>query len=126
MDWLGVNFSRQTFATGTTYISGLAFSLNLGFRARYDGIADTQNLIRRTLFPEAGRRTLAALPAPGTFPKRMAFVREVCRIFKFHDPLGHLQEAGCLAAQDVGMRSQTFVIILKTAYAHGSGSINML
>ncbi len=75
----------------------LGFFLNLGFLTRYDGITDTQSLIRRTLFPEAGRRTLAALPASGTVPGRMAFVCEVCTTFGFRDPLGHLQDAGCLS-----------------------------
>ena len=55
-------------------------------------------LIRRTLSPKVGRCILAALPAPGTVPGRMAFVREVCTTFRFCDLLGHLHEADCLAA----------------------------
>ena len=57
-----------------------------------------QNLIRRTLFSDEGRETLAALPAPDAFSGRSALVREVCARFDFRDPRGRLQEAGCLSA----------------------------
>ena len=57
-----------------------------------------QNLIRRTLFSDEGRETLAALPAPDVFSGRSALVREVCARFDFRDPRGRLQEAGCLSA----------------------------
>ena len=57
-----------------------------------------QNLIRRTLFSDEGRETLAALPAADAFSGRSALVREVCARFDFRDPRGRLQEAGCLSA----------------------------
>ena len=57
-----------------------------------------QNLIRRTLFSDEGRETLAALPAPDAFSGRSALVREDCARFDFRDPRGRLQEAGCLSA----------------------------
>ncbi len=69
--------------------------LNHCFQACQARSINAQNLIRRQLSSEAGRQNLAALPAPDSFPGRLAYARAVCEAFEFRDPRGRLQETGC-------------------------------
>lgn len=54
--------------------------------------------IRQTPFSPEGRRILSGMPAPETFPERMAFVRAVCERLGFADASGRLRESSCIAA----------------------------
>jgi len=54
--------------------------------------------IRQTLFSPEGQQILSGMPAPKTFPGRMAYARAVCARFAFVDARGRLRESSCIAA----------------------------